>query len=221
MGKLTEIYRTPLALLTDLYQLTMAYGYWKTGRAEQQAVFHLFFRKNPFAGGYTIAAGLQYAVDYLADFQFSDDDIEYLSGLTGNDGKPLFERGFLKYLGELELECDVDAVPEGTVVFPHQPLVRVKGPILQCQILETALLNLINYQSLIATEGSANFGRDGRRTGARVRAAPCPGYRRSIGCQPCGLYWRLRRDVQRIGWKTVWHPGQRNTRSQLGHVVRR
>jgi nicotinate phosphoribosyltransferase len=154
MGKLNEIYRTPLALLTDLYQLTMAYGYWKTGRAEQQAVFHLFFRKNPFAGGYTIAAGLQYAVDYLADFRFSEDDVEYLAGLTGNDGKPLFERAFLKYLVELELECDVDAVPEGTVVFPHQPLVRVKGPILQCQILETALLNLINYQSLIATKAA-------------------------------------------------------------------
>lgn len=154
MGTLTEIYRTPLALLTDLYQLTMAYGYWKTGRAEQEAVFHLFFRKNPFQGGYTIAAGLQYVVDYVDGFQFSADDVQYLAGLEGNDGQPLFESAFLDYLARLELRCDVDAVPEGTVVFPHQPLVRVKGPILQCQILETALLNLINYQSLIATKAA-------------------------------------------------------------------
>ncbi len=154
MGKLTDIYRTPLALLTDLYQLTMAYGYWKTGRSEQEAVFHLFFRKNPFEGGYTIAAGLQYIVDYLEGFQFSADDVDYLAGLEGNNGQPLFDRGFLNYLTSLKLSCDVDAVPEGTVVFPHQPLVRVKGPILQCQILETALLNLVNYQSLIATKAA-------------------------------------------------------------------
>jgi nicotinate phosphoribosyltransferase len=154
MGTLAEIYRTPLALLTDLYQLTMAYGYWKTGRAEQEAVFHLCFRKNPFQGGYTVAAGLQYAVDYLDGFRFSQDDVEYLAGLTGNNGAALFERAFLKYLAQLELRCDVDAVPEGTVVFPHEPLVRVKGPILQCQILETALLNMVNFQSLIATKAA-------------------------------------------------------------------
>lgn len=154
MGKLNEIYRTPLALLTDLYQLTMAYGYWKTQRAERQAIFHLYFRKNPFQGGYTLAAGLQYAVDFLAAFRFSADDLTYLGGLTGNDGQPLFEPDFLQYLAELELKCDVDAMPEGTVVFPHQPLVRVKGPILQCQILETALLNLVNFQTLIATKAA-------------------------------------------------------------------
>ncbi|MDP7302143.1 MAG: nicotinate phosphoribosyltransferase, partial [Pirellulaceae bacterium] len=154
MGTLTDIYRAPLALLTDLYQLTMAYGYWKTGRAEREAVFHLFFRKNPFKGGYTIATGLQYVMDYLDSFQFSADDVQYLAGLEGNDGQPLFERGFLEYLAGLRLRCDVDAAAEGTVVFPHQPLVRVKGPILQCQILETALLNIINYQSLIATKAS-------------------------------------------------------------------
>ncbi|MCP4508204.1 MAG: nicotinate phosphoribosyltransferase, partial [Fuerstiella sp.] len=154
MGKLTEIYQTPLALLTDLYQLTMAYGYWKNGRAEREAVFHSFFRRNPFAGGYTLAAGLQHVVDYLDKFQFTDGDVEYLAELTGNDGMPLFERGFLEYLTGLELRCDIDAVPEGTVVFPHEPLVRVKGPILQCQILETALLNFINFQSLIATKSA-------------------------------------------------------------------
>lgn len=154
MDSLAEIYRTPLALLTDLYQLTMANGYWKTGRSERESIFHLFFRRNPFRGGYAIAAGLQYVVDYLRDFRFSDDDVAYLAELTGNDGKPLFEPEFLKYLADLELRCTVDAVPEGTVVFPHQPLVRVQGPILQCQLLETALLNLINFQTLIATKAA-------------------------------------------------------------------
>ncbi|MCA9445228.1 MAG: nicotinate phosphoribosyltransferase, partial [Candidatus Omnitrophica bacterium] len=154
MAKLNEIYRTGLGLLTDLYQLTMAYGYWKTGRAEREAVFHLFFRKNPFKGGYTIAAGLQYVADFVEGFRFSADDIQYLSILTGNDEKPLFEPSFLEYLADLDLRLDVDAVPEGTVVFPHEPLVRVKGPILQCQILETPLLNFINFQSLIATKAS-------------------------------------------------------------------
>ncbi len=154
MGTLTNIYRTSLALLTDLYQLTMAYGYWKTGRANHEAVFHLFFRNNPFGGGYTIAAGLQYIVDYLASLNFTASDIEYLAELQGNDAKPLFEGEFLDELARLELRCDLDAVAEGTIVFPHEPLVRVRGPILQCQILETALLNLVNFQSLVATKAS-------------------------------------------------------------------
>ncbi|QDT96465.1 nicotinate phosphoribosyltransferase [Gimesia aquarii] len=154
MSTLMKIYGTPLALLTDLYQLTMAQGYWKTGRAEQEAVFHMFFRKNPFQGGFTIAAGLEYVLNYLNQFRFTLDDIDYLSVLEGNDGRPLFAKEFLDYLSKLELRCDLDAVPEGTVVFPHEPLVRVKGPILQCQILETALLNIVNYQTLIATKSA-------------------------------------------------------------------
>ena len=148
------IYATSLALLTDLYQLTMAYGYWKTERADQKAVFHLFFRKNPFRGGYVVAAGLNMLLEYLEDFNFSDDDIGYLQTIVGNDEKPLFEKKFLEYLAYLKLEIDVDAMPEGTVAFPHQPLLRVKGPILQCQILETALLNIVNFQTLIATKAA-------------------------------------------------------------------
>ncbi|RCK80962.1 MAG: Nicotinate phosphoribosyltransferase [Candidatus Ozemobacter sibiricus] len=154
MNQLSELYRPSLSLLTDLYQLTMAYGYWKTGTREKEAVFNLFFRKNPFQGGFTIAAGLSYVLDYLSNFRFVDDDIAYLAGLLGNDGKPLFEPGFLDHLRHLSLTCDVDAVPEGTVVFPHEPLVRVQGPLVQCQILETALLNMINFQSLIATKAA-------------------------------------------------------------------
>jgi nicotinate phosphoribosyltransferase len=154
MSRLDEIYGAPLSLLTDLYQLTMAYGYWTTGRAERGAVFHLSFRKHPFQGGYTIAAGLAYALDYLRGFRFQPDDLAYLGELVGNDGQPLFRPQFLDYLAGLRLSCDVDAVPEGTVVFPHEPLIRVQGPILQCQILETALLNMLNFQTLIATKAA-------------------------------------------------------------------
>jgi nicotinate phosphoribosyltransferase len=143
-----------LALLTDLYQLTMAYGYWKNGKAEQRATFHLFFRNNPFSGGYVIAAGLEPALDFLRSFRFTSDDVEFLSTLTGNDGQRLFEPAFLDYLVQLKLTLDLDAIPEGTVVFPHEPLLRVGGPILQCQLLETALLNIVNFQSLIATKAA-------------------------------------------------------------------
>ena len=148
------LYGQSLALLTDLYQLTMAYGYWKLGRADDQAVFHLVFRKHPFGGGYTVACGLECAAKFLRAFRYSSDDLEYLAGLQGNDGKAMFEPAFLEYLRKLELTCDIDAVPEGTVVFPHEPLVRVKGPLLQCQLLETPLLNLINFQTLVATKAA-------------------------------------------------------------------
>jgi nicotinate phosphoribosyltransferase len=154
MNATTQIYKPSLALLTDLYQLTMAYGYWKLGRMDDQAVFHLIFRKHPFKGGYTIACGLDNAVGFLKAFRFDSGDIDYLAGLTGNDGKPLFERAFLDYLADMVLSCDIDAVPEGTVVFPHEPLVRVRGPLLQCQLLETPLLNMINFQSLVATKAA-------------------------------------------------------------------
>ena len=143
-----------LALLTDLSQLTMAYGYWKLRKAEQHAVFHLLFRKPPFNGGYAIAAGLATALDFVERFRLEPSDIDYLASLTGNDGAPLFEPAFLTYLGDLRLTCDIDAIAEGTVVFGQEPLLRVRGPILQCQLLETALLNVINFQTLIATKAS-------------------------------------------------------------------
>ncbi len=142
------------ALLTDLYQLTMAYGYWKTGKADQEAVFHLLFRKQPFQGGFTLCCGLADSIQYLRGFKFENSDLEYLGQLKGNDGKRLFEPGFLKYLGSLKLRLDVDAIPEGTVVFPQEPLLRVRGSILQAQLVETALLNLLNFQSLIATKAA-------------------------------------------------------------------
>ncbi len=149
-----HLYSSSLSLLTDLYQLTMAYGYWKSGRGEQEAVFNLFFRRNPFKGGYAIACGLEYILDYLQNFRLDSSDIAYLASLKGNDGKALFEADFLDYLSNLKFSCTVDAIPEGTVVFPHEPLLRVRGPIIQCQLIETPLLNIINFQTLIATKAS-------------------------------------------------------------------
>ena len=142
------------ALLTDLYQLTMAYGYWKSGRANHIASFNLVFRKAPFDSGYTIACGLGPVLEYLESFRYSPEDLEYLESLTGNDGKALFEKAFLDHLGGLELSVDVDGIPEGTVVFPQEPLLRVTGPILQGQLLETPLLNLVNFNTLIATKAA-------------------------------------------------------------------
>jgi nicotinate phosphoribosyltransferase len=149
-----SIYKTSLALLTDLYQLTMAQGYWKQEMVETEAIFHLFFRKQPFNGGYAVAAGLKSAVDFLMDFEFAAEDLAYLAELRGSDGEPLFAREFLDYLARMEFSCNVDAVVEGSIVFPHEPLVRVEGPLIQCQLLETALLNIINFQTLIATKAA-------------------------------------------------------------------
>jgi nicotinate phosphoribosyltransferase len=150
----SELYRPSLALLTDLYQLTMAYGYFKSGIADRETVFHLTFRKNPFQGGFTVACGLAWVIDLLAGFHFEAEDLAYLGSLTGADGQPLFDQAFLDELGRLRLGCEIDAVPEGTVVFPHEPLLRVRGPILQAQLFETALLNIVNFQTLIATKAA-------------------------------------------------------------------
>src|SRR5687768_14522868 len=142
------------ALLTDLYQLTMAYGYWKTRTHEKEAVFHLYFRKAPFQSGYTVTAGLSDAIAWLRELRFTDADLAYLASLTGNDEAALFENEFLEYLRGFAFTCDVDAIPEGTLVFPSEPLLRIQGPILEAQIVETALLNFINFQTLIATKAA-------------------------------------------------------------------
>lgn len=151
---LKQLYRHSLLLLTDLYQLTMAYGYWKNKMHRHEAVFHLFFRKHPFQGKYSIACGLQTVVEYLQDFKFDVEDIQYLGRLKGADGKALFDEPFLNYLQRMEFKCDMDAIPEGTIVFPHQPLIRVRGPLIQAQLIETALLTIINFQTLIATKAA-------------------------------------------------------------------
>ena len=138
-----------LTLLTDLYELTMMYGYYKKGMRNKRAVFDVFFR--PFSQEnktYAIAAGLEQALDYLNNLHFEKEDIDYLRSLN------LFDEEFLSYLANFRFSCDVWAIPEGTVVFPYEPLVRVSGPIMQAQLVETALLTLINHQTLIATKAA-------------------------------------------------------------------
>ena len=142
------------ALLTDLYELTMALGYCREDRTEQEAAFHLYFRTAPFQGGYTIACGLEPALAYLEALQFTADDLAYLATLRGVDDLPLFPPEFLDTLGSMRLSLDVDMVAEGTVVFPNEPLVRVRGPLLQAQLVETALLTHIGFPTLVATKAA-------------------------------------------------------------------
>jgi len=148
------VYNQSLALLTDLYQLTMVYGYWKAGLAERQAVFHINFRRWPFKGGFAIAAGLDTAIQFLQEFHFSSSDLTYLGELRDPHGKALFEKEFLDFLSRFSFACDIDAMPEGSLAFPYEPIFRVKGPIWQAQLLESPMLNLINFQTLIATKSA-------------------------------------------------------------------
>ena len=158
MSLLSSLYRHSLGLLTDLYELTMAAAYRDRNLGERDAVFQLSFRRAPFGGGGAIACGLEQVVELIEGYRFDDDDITYLRGLRGIDGRPLFSSSFTDELRELQLRVDVDAVPEGTIVFAQEPLVRVRGPILQCQLLEPALLTIVNFQTLIATKAARICG---------------------------------------------------------------
>lgn len=137
-----------LALLTDLYELTMMQGYFETGAYKKQVVFDLFYRKNPSGNGYAITAGLEQAIEYIKGLRFTKDDIDYLSSLD------IFTEAFIDYLKEFRFTGEMYAIPEGTIVFPSEPLMRIKAPIMEAQLIETALLNIMNHQSLIATKAS-------------------------------------------------------------------
>jgi len=137
-----------LTLLADFYELTMANGYWEHGIAEQIAYYDLFFRKVPDQGGFAIMAGLEQAIDYMKNLKFTEKDIAYLRS------KNCFNEAFLEYLQNFKFECDVWAVPEGTPIFPNEPILTVRGPAIQAQFVETMLLLTINHQSLIATKAN-------------------------------------------------------------------
>lgn len=136
-----------LTLLTDLYQLTMMNGYLKEGRKDETAVFDVFFRQNGMIT-YSVACGLEQAVDYILNLKFGKEEIDYLSGLN------IFSDEFIDYLKNFKFTGDVYAVPEGTVVFPGEPIFTVKAPVMQAQLVETAVLNIINFQTLIATKAA-------------------------------------------------------------------
>ncbi|KAL9241574.1 hypothetical protein vseg_015672 [Gypsophila vaccaria] len=138
-------------LLTDLYQYTMAYAYWKAGKHTERAVFDLFFRRSPFGGEYTVFGGLDECIRFIANFKFTEEDITFIRNAM--PGK--CEEGFLDYLRKLDCsEVEVYAIPEGSVVFPRVPLIRVEGPVAVAQLLETTLVNLVNFASLVATNAA-------------------------------------------------------------------
>lgn len=137
-----------LTLLTDLYELTMMQGYFKNKDKNETVIFDAFYRNNPCGGGYAIAAGLEQVIDYIRNLHFSQADIEYLRSLG------IFEEAFLEYLKDFRFTGDIYAIPEGSVMFPREPMIKVIAPIMQAQLVETAILNILNHQSLIATKAA-------------------------------------------------------------------
>ncbi|MBQ7507635.1 MAG: nicotinate phosphoribosyltransferase [Lachnospiraceae bacterium] len=136
-----------LTLMTDLYEMTMMQGYFKTGN-RRRAVFDTFYRRNPCDGGYSIMAGLDQVIEYIENLHFGEEDLEYLRGLK------IFDEDFLNYLSNFRFSGDIYAVPEGTLIFPREPIVKVVAPIMEAQLIETAVLNIINHQCLIATKAA-------------------------------------------------------------------
>lgn len=139
--------RHDLTLLTDFYELTMMQGYYEQGQNEK-VIFDVFFRQNPSKGGYSICAGLDQVIEYVKNLHFTYEDVDYLRSLK------LFSEDFLHYLSGFHFSGDIYAIPEGTVVFPKEPLLKIIAPIMEAQLVETAILNIINHQSLIATKAS-------------------------------------------------------------------
>ena len=154
-----------LTMLTDFYEFTMANGYFEKGMGNRRAYFDMFFRRVPDEGGFAIMAGLEQLIEYLKHLEFTDEDIEYLRS------KQLFSEGFLTYLKNFKFACDIYAIPEGTPIFPNEPILTVRGPIIQAQFIETMILLSINHQSLIATKSNrivrAANGRPVLELGAR------------------------------------------------------
>ncbi len=142
------------ALLTDYYELTMAAGYLADGKHQDSSTFDLYYRRNPFRGGYAIAAGLHDAIQAVMDLAFAADDIDYLRSLRAPDGSGIFKEEFLRYLSTFRFSGEIRAIPEGTVVFPNEPIVQVSGGLLEAQMVETLLLCHINFQTLVATKAA-------------------------------------------------------------------
>ncbi|MBC6995623.1 nicotinate phosphoribosyltransferase [Neolewinella lacunae] len=151
---LSQVYRPDFGLLTDLYQLTMAAGYYDRQLHRRKSIFHLFYRSAPFGGEFALAAGLPLAVELVRGLKFSADDVQYLGRLTGANGQPLFREPFLNYLQRMRFSGDIYGVPEGEIVLPHEPLLRVEANLIEAQLLETALLTVLNFSTLIATKAA-------------------------------------------------------------------
>lgn len=150
---LTDItYPTDVSMNTDLYELTMAQGLWESGKLEEQGCFTAFFRDAPFDGAYAVMCGTAELAEFAENFRFTEADIAYLTELEAPAGGKLFKPAFLDYLRDFRLHVDIDAIAEGELVFPREPMVRVMGSMLECQLVETALLNIVGFQTLVATK---------------------------------------------------------------------
>lgn len=158
---LAQVYRPDFGMLTDLYQLTMAAGYYDQKIHERKAIFHLFYRRAPFGGDFALAAGLPLAIDIIRGLKFSADDVQYLGRLKGANGAPLFKEPFLNYLQRMKFTGTIHAVPEGEVVLPNEPLLRIEANLIEAQLLETALLTVLNFSTLIATKAARIKGAAG------------------------------------------------------------
>ena len=152
MALTDETRPTDVAMLTDLYELTMAQGLWESGKLEEEDCFTAFYRDHPFGNEFAVMCGTADIPDLVENMRFTDEDISYLASLKAPAGGAMFKPGFLDYLRDFRMHVDIDAVPEGELVFPREPMVRVTGPSLECQLLETALLNTIGFQTLVATK---------------------------------------------------------------------
>ncbi len=137
-----------LTLLTDLYELTMMQAYFKNKNRNEVVIFDAFYRENPFKSGYAICCGIEQVVEYIKNLKFESDDIEYLKSLN------IFDMDFIEYLKDFKFSGDIYAIPEGSVIFPREPVIKVIAPIMEAQLVETAILNIVNHQSLIATKAS-------------------------------------------------------------------
>lgn len=153
MNLLRHVYRDSLSLLADMHQLTTAHNFWRLGRADEEAVFYLTFESRPAErGNYIIAAGVGTLLEHLEALRFDEEDVEFLRSLKGNNGQALLDPRFVVLLGSSTFGCSIDAVPEGTVVFANEPVVRVRGPIVQCLLLEAVVLAIVGHQSAVATK---------------------------------------------------------------------
>ena len=204
--------KSNLTMLTDFYEITMANGYFCTDMADNIACFDMFFRRIPDDGGYAIMAGLEQVIEYLENLEFTDEDIEYLRK------QKMFSEDFLKYLSEFKFTCDVWAIPEGTPIFPGEPILTVRGPVMQAQFVETMILLIVNHQSLIATKASRIV---------RAAAASCNGIwheksarhsGRSIRCACCIYRWMCRDSMYDFRSR-FRDPGTWDHGSQLGADV--
>ena len=170
---LTDIsHPTDIAMLTDLYELTMAQGLWESGKANEQGCFTAFYRDHPFGSAYAVMCGTAELPELVENLRFTPEDIDYLASLEAPAGGAMFKSAFLDYLRDFRAHVNIDAVPEGELVFPREPMVRVTGPALECQLLETALLNIVPWPSLACAVPRAPMAAWPSRARATLPAVP-------------------------------------------------